>query len=416
MDGEIRFDEDRIRRYIAVADNDDEARQSLRNVTKFGLLALGMLAVSIPALSVIALGMAHDLQFSNGARILAKFVGHFVTPDQAKDAIIPLLATVASINIALSVDSSGRIRRELVNISRWRSHLNLILEFSAFACAAIGIGQWFGIAEDKQRGEALVLSILSIVTVWLAHVTINRVDAVGLAESLRKEDRRLKQVAAWRVWLTVRHVPPPDGDPFPGSRWLSRLYGLVRVFVLPVFAGTIATVVLFAAMWGLHFADQVRVTWQWVAEQFPYFFTISILIAAIMEIYHAIGWSPYVLAGSRMKRWIPTLVYLVLAATYFAILSPEVFRESGITQVSYALYSGVPFFIAPTIVLAVLWLSRVAPGCRRGPAKIASPAWLAQPYWNVVWGALQWFENEHTDRFTTFYERLTELDEATSGS
>lgn len=360
--------------------------------------------------------MAHNLQFSNGARILARFVGRCITPDQAKDAIIPLLATVASINIALSVDSSGRIRRELVNISRWRSHLNVILEFASFACAAVGIAQWFGIADDKQRGEALVLSVLSIVTVWLAHVTINRSDAVGLSASLRKEDRRLKQVAAWRAWLTVQNVPPPDGDSFPGSRWLSRLFGLVRLFVLPVFAATISTAVLFAAMWGLHFADKVQMTWQWVAENFQYFFTRTILTAVFMETYHAFSWSPYVLSGSRMKRWIPALVYLMLAAICLAILSPEVFRASGITRVCYALYSGVPFFISPTVVLVVLWLSRVAPGngCH-GVAKIASPAWLTQSYWNVVWGVLQWYENEHTGRFTTYYERLTELDEATSG-
>lgn len=415
IDSEGCFDEDRIRGYIAVANSDDEIRRALRAGIRWNISVIGVLAVSIPVVAAIVVGLTHLFggdgqasQFSNGARIFARFVGRCITPDQAKDAVIPLLATVASINIALSVGLSGIFRRELVNISRWRSQFNTILRFAALVCMMIGIMQWFGVSDDRQRGEALVLSVLTILTVWLAHITISRVDSVGLAEALRDEDQQLQKIAAWRYWLTLRQVPAPD-PPFAGSRTLMVVLAGIRFILLPVLSAAIATAIMFAGFWILYLNGQVMVTWKWVADQFPFYLTLSTTISTAFMLYNIFSWSLYGLVRHRIKRWIPNIVCVTLMAALVAVNIGGVLSETGVVRIEYALYAE-PYLTASVISLGVIWLSRAGNG--RGCILKRMISWLAQPHWNVVWGALQWTEDQRTMSFDIVYERLVELDES----
>ncbi|KPG31825.1 hypothetical protein [Mycobacteroides immunogenum] len=418
MDWQHEFDSAVVERRIARAKADEDIRQNLKSKTK-GLFAsvflLGVVPYAAATFAAVALASQDRSAIPHGLHAVAAFVGHRLTPAEAKDGVIALLALVAAINIALSVDIAARLRHELIQLSQWRNQFRSVLLIAAFAAVVLGVGQWFGLGQEtKNQGQAFVVSILALLTVRIALATADRVNSVDNLADLLRADESMKQLVGWRIGLHRIGIPDIEVESKkPGLR--SRLCWYARFAVLPTISAIAVVLAMYAvagcvvALTDIEFGD-----WRQAPPVTLALFCMSVLLGIGAALLTVALWSSPAEATYRRLYWRPVLIKAALVA--FAFGFPVI--VSG--ALGYELAERVFFVSSLVIVLLggsgvvflVLWVSRVNP--RPVPeklrAKLLSATWLSQPVWRAVAASLASRETSVCTRFREAFDRQDELE------
>lgn len=411
------FDSETVERRLAVAKADEDIRKSLKSDRKglfTSVFALGVLPYAAATLAAAAAAGEVRPAFPSGLHAVADFVGCRLTPAEAKDGVIALLALVAAINIALSVDTAARLRHELVQLSRWRNQFHGVLLVSGFAAVVLGAGQWFGVGhETKNQGQAFVVSILALLTLRIALATADRVNPVDNVANLLRADESMKQLAQWRIGLRRSGIPGYRIESKPQLR--SRLYWYTRFAVLPTM-GAVAVVPATCAM----FACAVILTgveagdWRQALGATIAVFFASLMLCVGAALLTVELWSSPGDATYRRLYWRPVFakVALVVFAIGFPVIVSGALGYELLERVVFVSTIVVALLGGPGVVFLVLWVSRVNP--RPVPqdlrTKLVSTTWLSQPVWRAVSSSLASREASARNRFREAYERQNELE------
>lgn len=411
------FDSAIVERRIAVAKADEDIRQNLKSETKSlftSVLVLGVLPYAAATLAAVATASRDRATISSGAHAVAAFVGSRLTPAEAKDGVIALLALVAAINIALSVDIAARLRHELVQLSRWRNQFRSVLLISALAAVVLGVGQWFGLGQEtKNQGQAFVVSILALLAVQIALATADRVNSVDNLADLMRADESMNQLAQWRIGLRRIGVPDITAKPKPGLR--SRLYWYTRFAVLPAMSAVTVVLAMFAAsgcavlLTDIEFGD-----WRQAPAVTLALFCISVLLGIGAALLTVALWSSPDEATYRRLYWRPVLIKaaLVVFALGFPLIMSGALGYELSERVVFVSSLAIVLLGASGMVFLVLWISRVNP--RPVPeklrAKLFSATWLSQPVWRAVAASLASRETSACNRFRQAFDRQNEFE------
>lgn len=411
------FDSAVVKRRIARAKADEDIRQNLKSETKgvfASVLMLGVLPYAAATFAAVAVASQDQATIPSGLHSVAAFVGGRLTPAEAKDGVIALLALVAAINIALSVDIAARLRHELVQLSRWRNQFRTVLLISAFAAVVLGVGQWFGLGQEtKNQGQAFVVSILALLTVRIALTTADRVNSADNLADLLRADESIKHLVGWRIGLRRIGIPDIQIESKPGLR--SRLCWYARFAVLPIISAAAVVLAMFAmagcvvALTDIEFGD-----WRQAPAVTLALFGMSVLLGIGAALLTVALWSNPAEATYRRLYWRPVLVKaaLVVFAVGFPVIMSGALGYELAERVFFVSSLDIVLLGGSGVVFLVLWISRVNP--RPAPeklrAKLLSATWLSQPVWRAVAASLASRENSVCSRFREAFDRQDELE------
>lgn len=417
QDWRREFDSAIVERRLAVAKADEDIRKRLKSDRKglfTSVFVLGVLPYA--AATLVAVAAASDARpaFTSGLNTVAAFVGCRLTPAEAKDGVIALLALVAAINIALSVDIAARLRHELVQLSRWRNQFHGVLLISGFAAVALGAGQWFGVGhETKNQGQAFVVSILALLTVHIALATAKRVNPVDNLADLSRADESMKQLAQWRIGLRRNEVPDIriGSEPELGS-WL---YWCGRFAVLPALSAVVAVPATFVMLGCAVLLTDVEVgEWRDVPGAALAIFCASLLLCVGAALLTVELWSTPGEATYRRLYWRPVLIKaaLVVFVCVFPVIVSGALGYELLERAVFVSSLVIPILSGSGVVFLALWISRVNPQPvpQDLPAKLLSATWLSEPVWRAVSSSLASREASARNRFRDAYDRQNELE------
>lgn len=402
------YDEHRIAQLLETGQKDSAIRSALSRESRarwilMGLMSFMLIFVFAYLYTVIGASLDRDgnQDLFRAAIRTRNFLKAHVTPDIAKDTVISLLALVAAINIALSVDVAAQLRRELLQVRRWRNQFKAILRSSAIVATCLGLTQWFGVTSPESGGRAFTTSILAALTAWLANITTDRTNASDITEAFNSAHERIQNIAEWKLIITSLGAPPEPADAVAANTFFKRLG-------LPLLASTTCMFTLVSLYAAYFFATgepigNTRETTILIAT----IAVVSFVASAMAEFLTNEQWTWTGLSPNiyRSLIWKPAILrFCALTALSAPVLVVAINDDASIVvRIMAVLTFCIPTICAPAITMTILWQQRVRATCPR----------ITQPFWDSVWAGIRKSEAGWRAKYDDAYDRQSQIDQWT---